>query len=110
MFFLHHSFVDKLWAGWQAKDPSKRLKDIGGLNAQDPAVGFSEFPGGMEAESSMWGKPSADILAVTPDPKLGNNGSTLTLGHVMSSLGIIPNATVQDVMDIKGGSLCYEYV
>ncbi|KAK0616891.1 hypothetical protein B0T14DRAFT_568459 [Immersiella caudata] len=109
VFFLHHGFVDKMWADWQAKDPSKRYKDISGLNAQDPAVGFSEFSGGMEVESAMWGKPGKELLAVTPDPQSGDGGKTLTLNHVMSSLGIIPNATVADVMDIKGGYLCYEY-
>src|SRR5690348_16283776 len=98
-----------MWANWQAKDP-KRLKEIGGINVQDPAVGFSEFSGGMEAESAMWGKPSKEILAVTPDPQSGDGGGTLTLNHIMSSLGIIPNATVAEVMDIKGGYLWYEYV
>ncbi|KAM7206881.1 hypothetical protein V8F20_002587 [Naviculisporaceae sp. PSN 640] len=111
LFFLHHGFVDKMWWDWQAKDPSKRLHEISGLNAQDPAVGFSEFSGGMEVESAMWGKPGKELLAVTPDPTLGDNGSKyITLNHVMSSLGIIPNATVAEVMDIKGGYLCYEYV
>ena len=110
MFFLHHGFVDKMWWDFQAKDLTARLKDISGLNMQDPAVGFSEFSGGMEAESAMWGKPTAAIKAVTPDPQSGDNGPTLTLNHIMSSLGIIPNATVADVMDIKGGYLCYEYV
>ncbi|KAK4185499.1 hypothetical protein QBC35DRAFT_524890 [Podospora australis] len=112
LFFLHHSFVDKMWWDWQSKDTTgKRLKEIGGLNAQDPAVGFSEFPGGMEVESAMWGKPTAAILAATPDPASGDNGGKLlTLGHIMSSGGIIPNATVAEVMDIKGGYLCYEYV
>ncbi|KAK0726292.1 hypothetical protein B0T21DRAFT_421608 [Apiosordaria backusii] len=110
LFFLHHGFMDKMWWDWQSKDLTKRLKDISGLNAQDPAVGFSEFPGGMEVESAMWGKPTPEILAVTPDPTSGDGGKTITLGHVMSSLGIIPNVTVADVMDIKGGYLCYEYV
>jgi tyrosinase len=111
LFFMHHGFVDKMWADWQAEDPQTRYKEIGGLNAQDPDVGFSEFPGGMEQESSMWGTPSSAILAVTPDPASGDDGGkNLTLNHVMSSLGIIPNATVADVMDIKGGYLCYEYV
>jgi tyrosinase len=110
LFFMHHGFVDKMWADWQAKDSQKRLKDISGLNAQDPAIGFSEFPGDMEEESTMWGHPSATILAVTPDPQFGDNGPNITLNHIMSSLGIIPNATVADVMDIKGGYLCYEYV
>ncbi|KAK1826982.1 hypothetical protein QBC39DRAFT_267962 [Podospora conica] len=110
VFFLHHGYVDKMWWDWQAKDKTVRLKEISGLNAQDPAVGFSEFSGGMEAESAMWGKPTAAILAVTPNPQSGDGGPTITLGHIMSSLGIIPNATVADVMDIKGGYLCYEYV
>jgi len=105
---MHHGFVDKMWADWQAKDP-KRLKEISGLNAQDPAVGFSEFPGSIEDESKMWGHPTAAMLAVTPNPQDGDGGKTMTLGHVLSSLGIIPNATVADIMDTKGGYLCYEY-
>lgn len=32
-----------------------------------------------------------------------------TLDHVLTLYGIRPNATVRDVMDIKGGFLCYEY-
>ncbi|KAK4177133.1 hypothetical protein QBC36DRAFT_372443 [Triangularia setosa] len=110
LFFLHHGFVDKMWWDWQSKDLAARVKDISGLNAQDPDVGFSEFPGSMDVESAMWGKPTPEILAATPDPTSGDGGKTITLGHVMSSLGIIPNATVADVMDIKGGYLCYEFV
>ncbi|KAB5518927.1 hypothetical protein GE09DRAFT_977947 [Coniochaeta sp. 2T2.1] len=110
LFIMHHGFVDKMWATWQSKDPSTRHKEIGGLNAQDPALGFSEFPGGQEEESKMWGKPTAQMLAVTPDPQLGDGGKNMTLGHVLSSLGIIPNVTVADIMDTKGGYLCYEYV
>lgn len=107
---MHHGFVDKMWAQWQAQDPENRLKDISGLNAQDPDVGFSEFPGGMEEESKMWGHPSEELLAVTPDPQAGDDGPEITLNHIMSSLGIIPDATVADVMDTTGGYLCYEYV
>ncbi|KAK4244190.1 hypothetical protein C7999DRAFT_35458 [Corynascus novoguineensis] len=110
LFFMHHGFVDKMWADWQARDEEKRLTEIAGLNHQDPDIGFSEFPGGVEDESAMWGKPGAELLAVTPDPAFGDDGPDLTLNHVMSSLGIIPNATVADVMNIKGGYLCYEYV
>lgn len=109
LFMMHHGFVDKMWADWQKKDAA-RLKDIAGLNAQDPAVGFSEFPGDMESESKMWGHPTAEMLAVTPDPEAGDGGKNITLNHVLSSLGIIPNATVAEIMDTKGGYLCYEYV
>jgi tyrosinase len=110
LFIMHHGFVDKMWASWQSKDLEKRHTEMGGLNAQDPAVGFSEFPPDQESQSKMWGKPTAAMLAVTPDPQLGDNGKYMTLGHVLSSLGIIPNATVADIMDTKGGYLCYEYV
>lgn len=106
---LHHGFVDKMWWDWQMKAPEKRFTDISGPNAQDPAVGFLEFPGGMEQESSMWGKPTAEMLAVTPDPKHGDPGANVTLSHIMSSLGIIPDATVGDVMDPSGAYLCYTY-
>ena len=91
-------------------DLNKRLVDMNGLNAQDPAVGFIEFPGSMADEAALWGKPTAEMLAVTPDPQMGDNGNQTTLNHVMSSLGIIPNATVGEIMDIRGSYLCYEYV
>jgi tyrosinase len=106
---LHHGFVDKMWWDWQMKDPKKRLTEIGGRNAQDPAVGFSEFTGGIEVESRMWGKPTPEMLAVTPDPQSGDGGPTLTLNHILTSVGIIPNATVKDIMDVRGDYLCWEY-
>ena len=98
-----------MWADWQKGAP-ERLMQISGPNAQDPATGFLEFSGGMEEESKMWGHPTAEMKAVTPDPQTGDGGKTMTLNHVMSSLGIIPDVTVKDVMDTKGGYLCYEYV
>ncbi|KAH7305208.1 hypothetical protein B0I35DRAFT_471667 [Stachybotrys elegans] len=101
LFMMHHGFVDKMWADWQKMDET-RLTEIAGLNAQDPAVGFSEFPGDMEEESTMWGHPTAAMLAVTPDPEAGDEGKNITLNHVLSSLGIIPDATIADVMDTKG--------
>ena len=107
---LHHGFVDKMWYDWQMASPEKRLTEMGGPNAQDPAVGFLEFSGGVEAESAMWGKPTAAMLAVTPAPNNGDGGkNATTLGHIMTSLGIIPDATVADVMDPQGEYLCYTY-
>jgi hypothetical protein len=32
IFFLHHTWLDWLWAKWQAKDPEARLTDVGGNN------------------------------------------------------------------------------
>ncbi|SPO05234.1 uncharacterized protein DNG_07921 [Cephalotrichum gorgonifer] len=110
LFMMHHGFVDKMWWDWQEKDPAKRLKDIGGINVQDPAVGFSEFSGGMEVESAMWGKPTAEMIAVTPDPQNGDDGPILTLNHIMSSNGIIPDMTVAEIMDTRSEDLCYVYI
>lgn len=109
LFMLHHGFVDKMWWDWQMKAPEKRFSEMGGPNAQDPNTGFLEFQGGMEQESAMWGKPTTAMLAVTPDPKNGDPGNTVTLKHIMTSLGIIPDATVGDVMDPSGEYLCYTY-
>lgn len=104
---LHHGFVDKMWWDWQSKDLAKRLTDMGTNNAQDPKVGFIEFPGGVEEDEKMFGTPTPAMKALTPDPQHGDNGNVnVTLSHIMTSLGIIPDATVGDVMDIKGGYLC----
>ncbi|CZT12091.1 hypothetical protein WAI453_007383 [Rhynchosporium graminicola] len=111
LFQMHHGFVDKMWWDWQKKDLTNRLTDMSGPNAMDPAVGFIEFGGGVEEQSKMWGKPTAAMLALTPDPAQGDNGSkNTTLNHVLSSFGIIPDTTVKEIMDIQGGYLCYEYV
>lgn len=34
LFYLHHTWLDKIWADWQAEDKAKRVKDnIGTENA-----------------------------------------------------------------------------
>ncbi len=33
----------------------------------------------------------------------------LTLGYVLTSRGLLPDVTVNDVMDSQGGYLCYTY-
>jgi len=40
----------------------------------------------------------------------GDPGNVTTLGHVLNMMGVIPNATIADVMDIGGPLLCFEYV
>jgi len=37
-------------------------------------------------------------------------GPDMTLGHRLWSAGILPNATVGDVMDLGGALVCAEYV
>ena len=45
LFYLHHTWLDKIWADWQAKDKVKRVKDISGTNiAPDNMIGFPARP------------------------------------------------------------------
>lgn len=64
----------------------------------------------MEEEAKGWGKPTPEMLAVMPDPQAGDGGPTVTLGHVLTSFGVLPDVTVGDIMDTKGALLCYVYV
>jgi len=42
LFYLHHAWLDMLWAKWQAQSPAVRLSEMGGKNKGDLAT---EFPG-----------------------------------------------------------------
>lgn len=81
LFFLLHSQLDRIWAAWQAFN-SKNRYAIGGGVDQDLS-NFDAHPAGT-------GTP------VTKDTVL-----------YMSNLG--PDAKVEDILDIQGGLLCYEY-
>ena len=56
--------------------------------------------------------PPLDLLVPPPDAPLpqGDPGNTTTLTYVLDMLGVIPSATITDIMDIGGPLLCYEYV
>jgi tyrosinase len=43
-------------------------------------------------------------------PVAGDAGNETTMSHVLNMLGVVPNATIADVVDIAGGILCYEYL
>ncbi|GLB42269.1 putative tyrosinase central domain-containing protein [Lyophyllum shimeji] len=78
LFFLHHAYLDKIWADWQAVDPAKRTYDL--ANA------------GYETQ------------AVPPGGRVPTNNNT-----VLYIYGILPNSTVAEVANTKGGYLCYTY-
>jgi tyrosinase len=40
----------------------------------------------------------------------GDPGNITTLNHVLNMYGNGPNRTIEEVMDIWNGVLCYEYV
>lgn len=77
-------------------DLPARLYDMDGPNVPSEAKIIKE---GMINVTSAWTDYDGD-----------GGGNVTTLNHTLSVLGILPNATVSDVMDIRGGMLCYEYV
>lgn len=138
LFYLHHSWLDKVWWDWQALDLPARLHDIGGTNQPDPCRVFevegwpslppiSAWPNGtwrldrLPTGNVRWpGVPSGirespgcvngtNIWAPWPQNP-GDPGNVTTMGHVLSLGGVVPNGTVGDVMDIGNEFLCYEYV
>ena len=121
IFYLHHTWLDKVFWDWQSADLPARLEDIGLPNSFiifDPTNPPPQPPA-MEGDPYLFPIP-ADVYPTPeqlvplpespPQVPSGDPGNTTTLNHVLDMMGIIPNATIGDVMDIAGGLLCYEYV
>jgi len=126
IFYLHHTWLDKVFWEWQALDLPARLSDIGGRTVQfeylpevssnpdfqlpipfdfgGPPV-FMPPPSAFPPPDAM--RPPAGSAPLRID---GNPGNRTTLKQVLNMFGVIPNATIADVMDIGGALLCYEYV
>jgi len=111
IFYLHHSWVDKIWWDWQEADLENRLYAVGGPSFQSPDIGFPEYPGTVEEEDAVvFGSPSEEIRKLQQFKYNSHQGGETTLDHILTTLGVIPDATIGDVMDTRGDYLCYEYV
>lgn len=97
IFFLHHTNLDRLWWEWQKLDLPARLTDMGGPNT--PNLTWLATP------PHNWSFPPPALTDHSGDP-----GNVTTLDHVLWGLELIPNATVGDVMNIRGDYLCFDYV
>ncbi|KAH8727573.1 hypothetical protein GQ44DRAFT_725108 [Phaeosphaeriaceae sp. PMI808] len=97
LFYLHHTWLDKMWADWQLKGLPGRLTEMGGENVQIPEK--LEFP-----------FPARPSNIPQPTGAEGDPGKVTTLNHKLNMYGNGPNRTISDVMDIWQGVLCYEYV
>jgi tyrosinase len=132
IFYLHHTWLDKVFWEWQALNLTTGLTDIGGSTLQmipgtdgtPPSFVIpGQGPGGPPDTTPSDPPiiiPNPDQFpppgALAPNPALplqfpaGDPGNVTTLGHILNMFGIIPNATIADVMDIGGPLLCYTYV
>lgn len=95
VFFLHHANVDRLWWQWQKANLSARLTDMTG-----PLI-----PPTYIMQENWWLTPSAAYLDYDGDP-----GNVTTLNHVLWSMGVWPNHTISEVMDLRGKLTCADYV
>jgi len=129
LFFLHHTWLDKIWWQWQSQQPNTRLTEIGGLNL--PSGGPPSPSGNGTATAVALTSPNGNGACLPPlgggsGAAIGHgagkalnkaitdyfgdgSGEVTTLGHVLWSAGILPNATVGEVMDLGGGVVCAEY-
>lgn len=73
--------MDRLWWKWQSQDLRRRLKDISG-----PITPFA-FPFG----------------------NVSSTAGNVTLSFEIGLDELAPVITIADVMNIRGGALCYEY-
>ncbi|KAK4644981.1 hypothetical protein QC761_300971 [Podospora bellae-mahoneyi] len=142
-FWMHHAWLDRLWAQWQDLRPEVRLGEMGGNNrmrngfgAGPPNGGFpgggeggggGGFPGFPPGNGTSPGFPGGgggfgggpgfgnpeDLTRPEDVPEAivegDNGGNVTTLGHVLHMHGLIPDATIGDVMDTRGELLCFEY-
>jgi len=134
-FWLHHTYLDKLWWQWQSLNLSSRLTDISGQNT-DPSMSaglagfggfgtnltgldFSCFGAGFPFTMNSTLNTTGTGLPTLPMPipinpafvdYFNDGGNVTTLNHVLNSAGIAKNATVGDVMDIRDDYVCAEYL
>ncbi|KAJ4393734.1 hypothetical protein N0V93_002949 [Gnomoniopsis smithogilvyi] len=95
VFFVHHANLDRLWWQWQKGNLSARLTDMGGVNV----------PPEENRIAQQWLYPSSAVLDYDGDP-----GNVTTLSHVLSMVGLVPNATIAEVMDLHNDLNCAIYI
>ena len=105
LFYLHHTFLDKLFWDWQRRDLPARLWDVGGPNINEMCSRMRE-----DGDPAANRPPCPTSGRMQQLAKIGDWGDETTLNHLLFTFGILPNVTIGDVMDIEGGTLCYEYV
>lgn len=84
-FYLHHTYVDRIWWQWQQANATSRMFDISGNSLNETYLAEH----GLEAPAGGWPKT--------------------TMEYVLDTNNILPDITVHDVVNIQGGYLCYEY-
>jgi tyrosinase len=93
VFYLHHSYLDKLWWDWQNLETS-RLLDMGGPN----------IPTNLDEEDPTY--PGPEYTDYFGD----GGGNVTTLYHTLFMAGLAQNVTIAEIMDIRSAVMCTEYL
>lgn len=96
LFYLHHTYLDYLWWQWQSVDLSTRLTDMTGQN--------------VPTDTSLLIDDDFVFPIATLEENNGDSGNETTLNHTLWMAGLVPNATIAEVMDLGGDLICAEYV
>ncbi|KAH8657816.1 hypothetical protein BX600DRAFT_514367 [Xylariales sp. PMI_506] len=96
IFYLHHTYLDRVWWQWQQQNLSARLTDMSGQN----------IPTDSYIAQNNFDYPGTEFTDYFGD----GGGNETTLNHTLWMVGIIPNATVGEVMDLGGALICAEYI
>jgi tyrosinase len=64
LFYLHHTFLDRVWWRWQALDKENRVKDIAGYTSNpEPPTGYVDAK--LDTVLNMYGvTPNATVADV----------------------------------------------
>ncbi len=83
LFYLHHTWLDRLWWLWQAEDPSERLSEVKGPNIPPP---LEVGPDGMLHPPPGFGPPIGCLAEMFP----GINGTFPLNGTLQTPNGTLP--------------------
>ncbi|KAF7893779.1 hypothetical protein EAF00_007293 [Botryotinia globosa] len=84
-FFMHHSYVDRMWWQWQQANATSRMFDISGNSLDETYLAEQ----GDVAPAAGWPQTTLEYTHTTAD--------------------IFPDVQIYDVVNIQGGYLCYEH-
>lgn len=114
-FFLHHTYLDKVFWEWQSLDLENRLTEIGGANTRGSGGNPPGFTSAESDEDLLTARADGDdgeLITIQDEftDYFGDGGSITTLQHTLWAANIVENVTIADVMDIGGNVVCAEYI
>lgn len=101
-FYMHHSYIDRVYRVWQNADPARRTS-ISGLIADGSPLTMDtrKFPIPAPYSSFLlFRRPRLHLFLAR---MLTKSQSAISLG------GIKPDVRVRDVIDTLDGAMCYRY-